>query len=396
MLVIHRDSDDPDVKAFVKPHPRNLVTRLSRRVKSERIARSFARYRPTRPAGYEKFSDDRVVNGSHVVRQLPPHDVITLHWIADFVEIRSLFAALDPRVPVFWKLDDMNAFTGGCHFDHYCERHRVGCGTCPQLGSNDPADLSNQVWLRKAATYGALRSDRLHIVALNEWMAGKVRQSPLLGRFALSVIPNGVDAETFAPRGTGAARALLGLPQEARVVLFSAEQVMNRRKGFALLLEAIGRLSGVRDLLLVSVGRGMQPIEPKIAHVHLGHIGDDRQLSQIYSAADVFVMASLQDNQPNTVVEAMACGTPVVGFDVGGVPELITPGLTGLLVNAADTQALGLAIADLLRCPEKAAAMGAECRRTVLSQFKLETQSQRYVDLYEAALQTRITSDSQR
>jgi glycosyltransferase involved in cell wall biosynthesis len=390
MLVTDRKSNDPNVRLFVPS--RSVINRVRRRLRYATIRNSFSKYISTRPEGYEQFSDDRTVHGREFLRRLPPHDVINLHWVADFVQVALLFSGISPRVPVFWKLDDMNAFTGGCHFDHDCGKHVQGCGACPQLGSNAPADLSHQIWSRKKNAYASLTPDRLHIVALNEWMANKVRQSPLLGRFSVTVIPNGLNTDTFAPRDTGAARDGLGLPREAKIVLFAADSLANRRKGFAFLLDAIRGLNGIENLVLLSAGRGKPHLESNIRHVHLGHVENDQQLSQVYSAADLFVMASLQDNQPNTVLEAMACGTPVVGFDVGGVPEMVRPGITGMLARPADAKALRTAIADLLRCAERRAAMGAACRRTVMEEYRLETQSQRYVELYQSALHGRSLS----
>jgi glycosyltransferase involved in cell wall biosynthesis len=384
MFVRYRKTDDPHVRVFMPPM--GWAGRLHRRIRRERIARSFARYRLTRPAGYERFSDDRTLTGAALVKQLPACDVINLHWIADFLDFQAFFSAAPREVPIVWRLADMNAFTGGCHFDHGCGRHLVGCGACPQLGSTDKEDLSHQVWRRKNVVFGRLEAKRLHIVTLNRWMAGVVKRNPLLNRFPITVIPNGVDNETFTPRGTRPARDALGLSQEARVVLFVADEVSNRRKGFSLLAEALSGLNGVADLLLLSTGRGTPALPPQIPHRHLGHIDDDQLLSLAYSAADVYVCPSLQDNQPNTVLEAMACATPVVGFNVGGVPDMVRPGITGLLAPAADVAGLRGAVLEILRSPERRAEMAGNCRRIVMDEYRLEDQIRRYAEVYETAL----------
>jgi glycosyltransferase involved in cell wall biosynthesis len=384
MLVRYRKSDDPNVKIFVPPM--GLITRVRRRIRGERITRSYARYRSTRPAGYERFSDDRNLSGAAALRQLPPCDLINLHWIADFVDFQAFFSAVPRQVPIVWRLADMNAFTGGCHFDHGCGRHVSGCGACPQLGSTDIADLSHQVWRRKKAALDRLDPKRLHIVALNRWMANVVKRNPLLNRFPLTVIPNGVNTETFAPRGTRFARDTLGLPHEARVVLFVADEVTNRRKGFSLLAEALAGLNGIDNLFLLSTGRGNPALPSQIPHRHLGRIDNDHKLSLAYSAAEVYVVPSLQDNQPNTVLEAMACGTPVVGFKVGGVPEMVRPGITGLLAPPEDVDGLRNAILEIFRSPEKRAEMAANCRRIVMDEYRLEDQIRRYAQVYETAL----------
>jgi glycosyltransferase involved in cell wall biosynthesis len=110
----------------------------------------------------------------------------------------------------------------------------------------------------------------------------------------------------------------------------------------------------------------------------------------VYSAADIFVVPSIQDNQPNTVLEAMACGTPVVGFDVGGIPEMIRSGMTGLLAPVGDAMSLGHAISELLQCSDKRTAMASACRNIVMQDYRRETQVRRYADLYESQLRRRF------
>jgi glycosyltransferase involved in cell wall biosynthesis len=386
LLVAHRRSDEPTVMAFSPPS--DWTSRLRRRLRGRQISQNFSRYRNTRPAGYEKFTDDRTPYGSAVARQLPACDVINLHWIADFVDLPGFFSYVPPQIPIFWRLSDMNAFTGGCHYDHGCGKYMTGCGTCPQIGSADPDDLSRQIWQRKQAVFGRLEAGRLHIVALNRWMAENVRHNPLLGKFPVTIVPNGVDTDVFAPRDRRLSRDVLRIPQDRRVVLFAgAEGPINIRKGFALLTRALSELCAVDDLLLVSVGGGATRSRSDERYLHLGHIDNDRLLSMVYSAADLYVIPSLQDNQPNTVLEAMACGTPVVGFGVGGISEMVKPQITGLLAAAGDVAALRSAILELLRSSDKRSAMSAACRCVVMEEYTRELQVRRYADLYRAALE---------
>jgi glycosyltransferase involved in cell wall biosynthesis len=281
----------------------------------------------------------------------------------------------------------MNALTGGCHFDDDCGRYAIGCGLCPQLGSNDLNDLSRQVWRRKQFAFERVDAARLHIIALNRWMAEAAQRSPLLAKFPVTIVPNGVDTEVFQPQDRRKAREFLGIPQDRRVVLFAAEAVTNRRKGLALLMAALTQLQGSENLLLVSVGRGAPKLSTEIPHLHLAHVDEDHRLAAIYSAADLYVIPSLQDNQPNTVLEAMACGTPVVGFAVGGIPDMVRPGITGLLASAGDVNDLARAITELLRGPDKRASMAAASRRLAVTEYTRELQVDRYVALYWAAFE---------
>ena len=384
MFVAHRYSDDPAVTAF-KP-PMDLPSRLGRLIRREWIARSFARYRTSRPAGYELFSDNRSQYGADLLDQLPPCDVINLHWIAGFVDYHSYFARVPQHTPVVWTLHDMNAFTGGCHYDHGCGRYTDKCGACPQLGSRDAADLSRRVWQRKREIFEQIEPGRLHIVTPSRWLAKEAERSTLFGRFPISVIPNSLDTHVFSPRDRCIARAALEVPQEARVVLFVADSTGNQRKGFALLAQALAGLGDLTDLYLISLGSGEPTIGAQIPHLHLGHIGNDRLLSLVYSAADLLVIPSLQDNLPNTVLESLTCGTPVVGFAVGGIPDMVHPGVTGLLAPSQDMTALRAAIVDLLQDPAERAKMSANCRRIAVKEYSLEMQAQRYVELYERML----------
>ena len=214
-------------------------------------------------------------------------------------------------------------------------------------------------------------------------MVATVKASPLLGKFPVSVIPNGLDTNEFAPRNKRAAREILDLPADARIVLFAAEYVTLRRKGLDLLVAALGQLREIPTLFLLSMGSGHCEIPGQITHRHLGRIQDDRMLSIVYSAADLFVFPSLQETFGQTALEAMACGTPVVGFEgVGCIPELVSCGVTGRKVPLGDVAALRAAIAQLLRDPARLKEMSVHCRRLVVEKYNLELQAKSYAQLY--------------
>jgi glycosyltransferase involved in cell wall biosynthesis len=385
MLVHKQTSDDPTVTRFLPPM--NLSNRIYRRAREALITRDLARYENSRPAGYDLFNDDRTRYARDLVPRLPVCDIINLHWIARFVDYHRFFADIPARTPIVWRLADMNALTGGCHFDEGCGKFVTGCGACPQLGSNDPKDLSREIFQRKFAALNRLRSGQLHIVVLNKAMVTLVKASPLLGKFSVSVIPNGLDTNEFAPRNKQAAREILGLPLNKQIILFAAESIELRRKGFDLLVAALSGFSRPNELLVVSIGRGQTQIQSPIAHRHLGSFQDDRMLSVIYSAADLFVFPSLQETFGQTALEAMACGTPVVGFDgVGCIPELVSCDVTGRKVPMGDVAALRSAIAKLLQNPAALNQMSVQCRRLVVERFNLERQAKSYAQLYQSLI----------
>ena len=382
MLVGRQANFDPSIARF-RP-PRDVASRVRRTLRRNRIRRDFAQYAPTRPAGCDRFSDDRTEDGGALLRQLPPCDLVNLHWVAGFLDHASVIPALPP-VPLVWRLADMAPLTGGCHYDDGCGKFTASCGACPQLGSRDEHDLSRQVWRRKHAALAALPPGRLTLVGTSNWIAGEARRSGLLGRFPIHVIPNGLDTADFAPRDKRFARETLGLPPDARVVLFAADTVTERRKGLALLLEALTALRGdVANLVLVSVGHGKPPVDPSIRHEHLGSISNDRFLSMIYSAADVFAIPSIQESFGQTVSESLACGTPVVGFATGGMLDMVRPGLTGRLVPVGDVAGLRDAILALLRDAEGLRQMSRHCRAIAVDEYSMATQAAAYLRLYES------------
>lgn len=380
MLVEERGTSDPHVVRF-RP-PGDLFSRLRRRVRRATIERDDARY-PNRPATVDWFSDDRTPYGDQIVAQLPACDVVNLHWVAGFVDYGGFFpAASRLGVPLVWRLADMNAFTGGCHYDDHSGKFTAQCGACHQLGSADPNDLSHQIWLRKRDALSHVGDDDLHVVGTSRWIAGEAKRSSLMGRFRSTVIPNGLDVKDFAPRDKRFSRDFFDLPPDAKIVLFAADSTANVRKGFAHLAEALQGMNDVPDLLLLSVGSG-SPAITGIPHRHLRKIKDDRVLSLAYSAADVYVIASLQESFGQTVTESMACGTPVAGFASGGIVDMVRPGLTGELAPTRDVPALREAVKKLLSDPGRRAAMADNCRRVAVQEYSLEVQAAAYRTLYE-------------
>ena len=382
MLVNHRTSRDPRVVEFVPSM--DLPNRWRRWSRRRAIARRAAIYSATRPPGLEPFNGDRTPYGDRVIEQVPQCDVMNVHWIATYIDYEQFFPRASELSHIVWTLHDMNAVTGGCHYDLECKRFAQRCGTCPQLGSRDPEDLAAQTWDRKRALFEQVDPGRFCIVTPSRWLGDVVRRSPILRRFRVETIPYGIDVNDFAPRDRGAARDVLGVPQDADVVLFVADVLDNRRKGFALLVDALSRCAASVDRLwLLSVGHNPPKLGRDVRGSHLGYIDNDRFLSLAYSAADLFVIPSLQDNLPNTVMEAMACGTPVVGFDVGGIRDMVREGVTGSLIDSGDVEGLHDSIVALLKSPSTRQKMSEQARQIALAEYPLQRQAQRYSDLYE-------------
>ena len=385
LLALHKTSSDPTVLGFELP--RDAFTHLRRGCK-RRILEWTQKIMYSRPPGSTLFSDDRSQHNADVLRQLPPSDILNLHWIAGFFDYGSFFRGLRRDMPVVWTLHDMNPLTGGCHHAGDCQRFHASCGACPQLNSSAENDLSRQVWNRKRRAYALLQERAFSFVTPSRWLASKVKDSSLTGRFPVNVIPYGLDTEIFRPQDAQLARKVLGIPIQGPVILFSSFVARDSYKGFPLLLEALNRMPPIPNLHALSVGGGESgAFREGTVHVQsLGLITDENQMSLVYSAADLFVLPSLQDNFPNTALEALACGIPTVAFAVGGIPEIVRSDLTGITVAPMDTSALARAIGDLLKHPERRREMSVNSRRIAVEEYASTVQARRYLDLYESLL----------
>jgi glycosyltransferase involved in cell wall biosynthesis len=364
----------------------NVFRRGVRSARRRRIEADFAVYRKNRSDGQEVFGDDRSELRADVRLHLPASDIVNLHWVTGFIDYSDFLSQVPPRVPVVWTLHDMNPFTGGCHYDRNCGKFVDACGSCPELGSKDEADLSRRIWQRKSRTVRKIPPGRLQIVADSNWLASKAKESSLFGGFPVEAIHYSLDVGTFAPRDRAAARLVLGLPANAKIILFVADHPNIRRKGFATLAEALTGLPAQGDLLLLSMGRDEPEVSKRFSHLHLGYVTQERFQSIIYSAADIFVIPSLQEAFGQTALESMACGTPVVGSDAGGIPEIVRDGVTGLLFPVGDARSLAAAMVKLLEDDKARAMIGKECRRVAVEEYSLEIQAKRYANLYRKVL----------
>ena len=252
------------------------------------------------------------------------------------------------------------------------------------VGGSNPAGLACGVMVAVAPGVATLDASRVRVVTPSVWLSNEVKKSPLISRFACSVIPYGLDLDVFQPRSRKTARDLFGVPQDAKVILFLADGVSEYRKGFHVLVQALSALDKDSRPFLLSLGKDPPPGLIDFSRAHFSDITNDRILSFAYSAADVVVAPSLADNLPNTILESMACGTPVVALNVGGVPDMVRPGVTGLLAPSGDAMKLRDAIASLLGDTAKRAEMSANCRRIALAEYNLELQALRYSEIYES------------
>ena len=254
-------------------------------------------------------------------------DVINLHWIQMFLSVEVIEYILSFGKKVIWTLHDMAPLTGGCHYSNGCLGYTNDCSECPQLDSK-VNNYPKQVLSEKIKRW---QSDNLTIVSPSQWLADCAKQSQVFRNAPVKVIRNGLDTDVFVPTGKAHARSFFNLPQDKKILLFTCQSHGERRKGFKELMEVAHKLAEQRDDLHVLMF-GHESEETKklpIPYTALGHINEEWKLAVGYSAADVTLLPSLEDNLPNVILESLACNTPVVTFDNGGCGELMLEGITG-------------------------------------------------------------------
>ena len=314
-------------------------------------------------------------------------DVVHLHWVAHgFLRLESLAKI---SAPVVWTLHDMWTFTGGCHYAGACEKFTESCGRCPLLHGRRDCDWSRSGWLRRQRIFSGTS---ITYVSPSRWLAGRARASSLLRSADVRIIPNGIDAVRFAPRDRLMERRRWGLPEDRLLILAGSVQLTdNPRKGFQDLLQCLdwlGRAGGGRVADLVLFGAAAPATnELNGFKVHrLGEIVGEEAMASLYAAADVFVAPSLEDNLPNTIIEAMATGTPVVAYAAGGIPEIIDQRVNGLTVPTGEPARLADALHAILNDPAMRADLGRSARKKVLSTFTSKLAADAYRELYGRVL----------
>ena len=358
MLVGHRGTDDPDVAAIAQGLPDRLAGAVTGRLGVQYAFLPSSRRLRSHPW----------VGGAGVLQ------LGNLH--GGYFAYTALPRLAGGR-PVVWTLHDMWAFTGHCGYSLGHDGWLTGCGNCPHLDSYPPLrrDATRRNWRLKGRVYHRLD---LTVVTPSAWLGSLARRSPLLAAADVRVIPYGIDTEVFSPVPQEAARRELGLPAGDPVVLVVG---LERRKGSELLPRILAAAG--RPLTLLVAGKGSAPPLPEgVTARQLGLVEDDRTMRLAYAASDAFLLPTQADNLPNTAIESLACGTPVVASDVGGVPEIVEDGRTGLL-RPLDAGALGNALAGLLADPELGRRLGGAGREVALERFGLELQARRYLELYE-------------
>lgn len=322
-------------------------------------------------------------------RHVKEADVIHLHWInAGFISLKSLRELLSMGKPLVWTFHDMWPFTGGCHYALECTAYTRECGQCPYLKNPRKRDLSYRIWKKKEKLF---TNSQLTVITPSSWLQECVRASSLFGQQEVHTIFNPIDSMLFKPADREVACHNLGLDPSKKYILFGAATMKNVLKGFNYFLEAIQLIAREPDvvcdveILLFGKASGDVVQHFPIKTRNIAFVQSTQTIADLYSVAHLFVIPSLQDNLPNTIIESMFCGTPVVGFRTGGIPEMIDHKVNGYLADHQSSPDLAKGMSWILTS-DSYDRLSAETRDLAVKRFSMDDSVERHMDLYRSII----------
>ena len=325
------------------------------------------------------------------LREFKEADVIHLNWINQgMLSIADIRKILESGKPVVWTMHDAWPATAICHYTQGCKAYTSTCRNCKMLPDNGgPKDLAYRVWKKKAAM---IDGQHISFVTCSRWLEGLAKKSALLTGQSITAIPNPIDTRVFCKKDQQEARKRAGLPLDKKIILFVSQRVNDRRKGMDFMIEAIDKMIAehpeMKDTAAVAILGGHS--EDFTGHLRLpayplGYVSDEKKIVDVYNSADVFVLPSLEDNLPNTVMEAMACGVPCVGFKVGGITEEIDNEKNGYVAQYSDSSDLAKGIYWVMEEADRA-ALSESAVKKVASSYSQHLIALKYIEVYNHAL----------
>ncbi len=308
-------------------------------------------------------------------------NIINLHWVSGFLDWESFFAT--NKKPIVWTLHDQNPFLGG---EHYAERY-LGMSSegVPLPRSYSDRELQMDKALLDFKKNALRNVENLHIVTPSRWLFECSQQSELFSRFPHHHIPYGYPTETFKLHDRSNSRKLLNIPQDKTVFLYVSDTLANNRKGYAIFKGAVEKLSAEdrKSVLFCAIGENADaPSADSV--MELGRINDEETMALAYSAANAFIIPSLEDNLPNTMIESILCGTPVIGFNTGGIPEAIIDGENGFISNELSVNGIIGSISRFLG--DRNTFERDSIAKNAKTKYHSKVQGGKYRDLYEQIL----------
>lgn len=311
-------------------------------------------------------------------------DIIHLHWINQgMLSIGEIKKILSSGKKVVWTLHDMWPFTGICHYAGNCDFYTKICGNCPLLRNRSKNDISRSTFRRKLLAYS---KGEINFVACSNWLKDMAYESALTAGHYICSIPNPIDTGMYRPLNKSRIREELNLPKDKKIVLFAAAKASDKRKGLNYLIEASSLLKNYSDEILFLIAGNRSDEVEKLFDLPVKSMGyiSPENMPNIYNAADLFVSPSLQDNLPNTIMESMSCGTPCIGFNVGGIPQMIDHKKNGYVSEYKNSQDLANGISYMLFSKDSK-DFGDYSRRKVLDNYSKEIVARQYIEIYKNA-----------
>lgn len=310
-------------------------------------------------------------------RKVKEADVIILHWVNSFLSEDSIRKLAKLNKPLIWVMHDMWVFTGGCHYDVYCGKYEEQCGFCPFLKSKKEKDISYHNLQKKEAFYSDVA---MTFVAISRWEKECALKSTPLRNQTVTWIPNPINMDTFHPMNIVQLRLKYGIPKK-KIILFGADKALeNKTKGFQYLVRALENVDG-QEYMAVCFGKAPDKNRVRLENIeirYLGTIGDENELAEWYNIADVFVAPSLQEGFGYTVCEALACGTPVTAFAIGGMLDQIVHKENGYLARLYDEKDLAEGI---IFCAENKKQLGSVASQQIIEKNGYHVIGQKYHQL---------------
>lgn len=313
-------------------------------------------------------------------------DVIHLHWINQgMLSLTDIRRIIDSGKPIVWTLHDMWPFTSICHHSGECEKYSTECHHCPLLYKGGRKDLSYRIFQKKKKLFEGVN---ITFVACSHWLEGKAKKSVLIKGQEIISIPNAINVNLFKPRNKQEAREKCHLPHDKKLLLFGSVKITDKRKGIDYLIEACRLIAAQypelsKELGVVVFGGQAEQYAPLFPFpcYPMNYVSNEKELVNIYNAVDLYVTPSLQENLPNTIVEAMACGIPCVGFNVGGIPQMIDHLHNGYVAEYKSATDLANGIHWTLTETEYQSLSEEACRKAV-SSYSESIIAKKYIDLY--------------
>ena len=368
LLVLNNTNKTPETYSFIALN--SIWDKLIHKLKLR-----YFNYRYYRPYKYN-LSGHYLHTPTPSVFDITQHelyewaDIINLHWVSGFLDFPSFFTKNSSK-PIVWTLHDMNPFTGGCHHAEACEGFKFECKKCPQLASNFDS-YNHQNWQLKSI----VSLNQLTIVTPSFWLTNVSKSSSLFKNRNHVVIPNPIDSFTFRLYNKEFCKSIFNIPIATKTLLFVSQNIKTPLKGLKYLFEIVNKFDD--NILILVVGETRFDVNNERIK-YLGTIQDERLMALAYNASDLFILPSLAENLPNVIVESLSCGTPVVAFDVGGIPDLIDNTINGFLVEKGNTN-------ELLSALKKALSITWDRNKIsemTHAKYNFKKQAKEYASLFE-------------